>query len=97
MTTTLSTAIAADLRAYLDRALEAERGIRVTCDSHNLAVSLRQRLYRFRKTEQDAAKELYPAFDDPMHGRTVYDRLTITVEGDAVLIRNTKEPEVEEL
>lgn len=69
----------ADVRDYLDRALDTERGVRVVCETAGGAVNLRQRLYRWRAIDRKQNAELYPK-GDVMHGRSVYDALIVVLE-----------------
>lgn len=64
----------ADIRDILDRALEAPRGIVVTCATANEAIHWVSRLNYFRKKDREQSKAIYPA-DHPGHGRSLYDQL----------------------
>ncbi len=75
-----------DCAALLDQALESEKGVRITCDSKGMATNLRQRLYKARQLDQKQNAESYPK-GEPLHGRSVYDRLTVTVDENFVVIR----------
>lgn len=69
-----------DIRPYLDRALNAESGLRITLASHGQAVNLRQRLYKLRQLERIANLEVYPIGDE-RRGTSSWDHLIIDVSG----------------
>lgn len=67
-----------DLRALLDRALESPRGVELSLPTLNAAYTLRHRIYSLRETDRGQSRDLYPP-DDPKHGVSVYDILTIVL------------------
>lgn len=88
-----------NLRDVLDRALVADRGIRVPTASRGHAVNLRQRLYTLRTADRETSMKVYPE-GSPLHGRSAYDELVITLEKPEecnLLIRRGTPMEVEEL
>lgn len=78
-----------DCRAYLDRALESERGLRITCGSYGEAINLRQRMYKARQLDQKTSMKENPV-DDPKYGRSVYDKLSISIKKDEPYVRVMK-------
>lgn len=64
----------ADCREWLDAALESDRGIIITCNTHGEAVNLNQRLHRFRRMDRDSNRNTYPP-EHPLHRSSIYDGL----------------------
>lgn len=64
----------ADVREWFDRALASEKGLIVECETHGAAVSLNQRLHRFRRQDREANAVVYEP-GHPMHNSSVYDIL----------------------
>jgi hypothetical protein len=87
-----------DCRTYMDQALDAEKGIKITAETPGKAINLRQRFYKAISLDRKANFELYPA-GDPNHGRSAYDKLSIAVDGNFVILRkmDAVDLEVEEL
>ena len=84
-----------DVRAFMDRALDSERGVRIPVKDRNRAIHLRQRSYALRKLDRDISREVYPD-EDKRHGRSVYDCLVITIDPDGnMLIHKTSEADFE--
>lgn len=79
-----------DIRSALDQALEAPKGVRIICDSEKAAIRLRQRCQSFRKIDRAQNTKIYQE-GDPMWGRSVYDRLSFSLDGEAVVARPTRE------
>jgi hypothetical protein len=67
-----------DIREVFNKALEAQKGLRVPCTSRGSAIALRSRFHYFRMLDREDSKTIYPA-GHPLHGRTVYDRLVLRV------------------
>lgn len=67
-----------DLRPHLDRALGAERGIKITCDNHGQAVILRARFNYYRTLDRQTNGRTYEE-EHPLHRRSIYDRLIMRV------------------
>jgi len=67
-----------DARKVLDRALAAERGIRVMCKSNSAAITLRRRCNSLRKIDRYENAQIYPP-EHKMHRRSVYDALQLRV------------------
>lgn len=62
----------------MDKALEAEREVRVKCPTHGDAVTLRARCHSARSADRDSNGRVYSE-DHPMHKRSVYDKLTFRI------------------
>lgn len=77
-----------DIRALLDRALEAEHGIRVTHPTKGAAVHWRQRAYKFRLLDRARSKELYSVTSEAW-GTSVYDGLVIDIDDNVNFVRKT--------
>lgn len=67
-----------DVKELLDKALDAERGIKMTFDKHGYAINMRQRASRFRAMDRESSKTIYP-LGHPMHGRSPYDALAFRI------------------
>jgi hypothetical protein len=85
-----------DIRPYLDQALSAEKGIRITTPSKGSAVHLRQRLYTLRALERKNSLSIYDVGDE-RRGKSAYDDIAISVDECAVEIRKTTPIVVQEL
>ena len=67
-----------DVRGVLDKALAAEKGVRVPVSSEGSGRNLIQRLNSCRKSDRESNGKIYPE-DHPLHKRTPYDQLMIRV------------------
>lgn len=67
-----------DLKPHFDRALEAEKGIKIVCDSFAQATILRARFNYYRKLDRQANTKVYEA-DHPLYGKSLYDKLILRV------------------
>ena len=67
-----------DIREAFERALNAERGIRITCVSRGAATILRARFNYFRWMNRKENAHTYEP-DHPMWNRSVYDRLVLRI------------------
>lgn len=79
-----------DPRTILERALLAERGLRVTLPDAKLAVTFRHRCNKLRERDRKINKEIFPA-EDSRYGRSEFDRLTLRIEPEAptvVIVEN---------
>lgn len=89
-----------DIREIFDRALASAKGVRVKTETPGAAVQLRHRMNAFRSLARRENAKIYPE-DNPMHGRSVYDRLSLRVKkGEAaveVLVLSAELHEVEEI
>jgi hypothetical protein len=84
-----------DCRDFMDRALEAARGLRVRCESPGMARHLQVRLHRARRLDRKASCRAYdPA--DPQYGKSAYDPLSISLDGKDILITKRKNPDLPE-
>ena len=69
-----------DCFSLFDRALEADRGIRVEVDDIRAANYLRMRMHHARTIDRRDNKLIYPDPEDAMHGRSIYDIFVIRIE-----------------
>lgn len=67
-----------DCRALLDRALESERGLKVSVGTYGEAVRLRSRIHNFRRMDARENSRVHPS-DHPLHNASVYDELVIMI------------------
>jgi hypothetical protein len=84
-----------DVQAALDRALANGRGVRIRVESAGHATNLRQRCYKVRELDRRENAKIFP-HDNPMHGRSVYDALTMTPaedDGTVYLVIEVSSPE----
>lgn len=90
----------ADVREVFDRALAAEKGIRIKQASAGAAVSFRQRLYSFRKRDREESRKIYPP-EHPHHNASAYDELVAVIEPEfpdfVYIYKATARLEIEEL
>ena len=64
----------ADVRAILDRAIEAEKGLRLTFGTKKALGMFRFRCYAARKRDREQAVKAYD-YGDPRRGKSPYDSL----------------------
>lgn len=85
---------------HFERALSAERGIKIEVESKDAAVNLRMRLNRYRAEVRRQNQILFPP-DHPRHANTPFDSLIISIDGNDekgyVILRKRGKEEVEEL
>jgi hypothetical protein len=67
-----------DVREAFERALGAPKGIRVVCKDRGAAFVLRSRFNYFRTLDREENRKTYQP-DDPMYGKSVYDRLILRI------------------
>ena len=72
-------------KSLLDRALEEEHGLAVTCKNHGEAMALRSRLHWLRQQDRDANAITYEA-NHPLHGHSAWDNLICRVNGNVLTI-----------
>jgi len=86
----------ADVRGLLDRALAAERGIRVKFNKKGAAINLRQRMNHFRRLDRRENKQTYKP-GDPLYDRSQYDMLLFKLkdEGTEFILEVVKGSEAE--
>jgi len=83
----LSDAMAAydDCYEYFDRAIAAEKGIRILVADESAAYHLRLRINKARVLQREESRRIYPP-TDPRYGKSENDRFRITMhptaEGD---------------
>jgi len=71
-----------DVKQALDRAVQSEKGVRITFKSGSpeansaVATATRARMHRVRVLDRKNSTAIYPA-DHPMHGRSSWDILFI--------------------
>ena len=71
-----------DCEAFLNLAIEDEKGARIPFLTEGMANQFRVRLNYFRTLVRNDNREIHPARDDPMHGRSEYDVLQFTILPD---------------
>lgn len=81
MVTSTSRLSFTDCYDILDRALESERGVRITCEDEGQARHLRTRLHSARQIHRRDNAETYP-LGDPRHGSSEYDVLTVKLRAN---------------
>lgn len=69
-----------DCFVLFDRALEADRGIRVEVPDSDAATYLRMRMHHARTIDRRENKTTYPDPAEALHGRSVYDIFVIRIE-----------------
>src|SRR5512147_1877426 len=67
-----------DLREVFEKAMAAERGIKIICKSRSEAVVMRSRMNYLRKMDRKENGITYQS-DSPMHMRSIWDRLTLRI------------------
>jgi len=72
----LSPAAFPDARAFLDRALDSEKGTRAVFPTRRAALAFRFRCYTVRSRDRGRAAKIYPA-GTPGHGVSAYDSLSL--------------------
>lgn len=81
MPTSTSRLAYSDCLSLMDAALEDSSGIRVKCPDAGRAWYLRLRMNKARAVVRQENARDYER-DHPMHGRSVYDVIVITIEND---------------
>lgn len=66
-----------DIRPVLDRAVESEKGIRLTFEKNHEAVRWVSRANYIRTYTREQQKKIYPDPEDPNHHQCEWDRLII--------------------
>lgn len=74
----------------LSQALESTSGIRINCISHGMAIRYRKDLHSARSVDRDRNRAIYPS-DHPLHGKSVFDPLILSVPSDASYIEIRRE------
>ena len=85
-----------DCFGLFDRALEADRGIRIEVDDIRAANYLRMRMHHARTIDRRDNKLIYPDPEDAMHGRSIYDVFVIRIDGIAALVTALERASAEE-
>ncbi len=67
-----------DARAFLDRAVAAEKGSSATFETKAAATTFRFRCYTCRDRERKKNVKIYPE-DSPMYGASIYDTLMLVI------------------
>lgn len=73
----------------LDRAMLADKGIAMTCQSEEAAQSLRFKCYTFRTRMRKKTHSIYKP-TDPEYDKTPYDKLTFLVDQNKLIIRHPR-------
>jgi hypothetical protein len=72
-----------DCFALFDRALEADRGIRVEVDDIRAANYLRMRMHHARSIDRGENRVIHADPGDAMHGKSIYDIFVVRIEDAA--------------
>lgn len=72
-----------DIRPVLDRALDAEKGIRLSFERRSEAVRWVTRANHFRTYHRSQSRIMFPDANDPRHHQCIYDKLVIRRPFDA--------------
>lgn len=70
-----------DCETFFNSALEAERGVRLPFPSYGAAKQFQTRLHTFRVICRKDNAKIYPDVDAPLHGRSEYDPIRVSIEG----------------
>lgn len=68
-----------DCKEFLERALDAERGVRIPFRLEREAEHWRMRCNQFRSLDRKANKQIHE-LGTPMHGQSEYDTITMTIK-----------------
>ena len=82
-----------DERALLDRALDAPHGLKVDAQTPGAATSLRHRLNKLRALDREVNAKVYPDPNSPLHAKSSYDSLVITLSARFVRIEKRRLPD----
>lgn len=87
-----------DCRQIFERALAAERGIRITRKDKGSAVQLRHRMNAYRSAMRKESLKIYKE-GDPGWNKSPYDHLVLKVEDNILTVTPTtiEELQIEEL
>lgn len=88
----------AEAAEALNRALNSDKGIKIKCSDHGMAVLLRQRMNKYRLQDRRDNLVVYPE-GHPLHGASAFDCLVLRVKDEYVLVekREPEHLEIEEL
>lgn len=75
-----------DIRQVMDRALDSEKGVRLSFDNDTAARLFTLRCNTFRGLDRKENKKIYLEPTHTMHGRSVYDTLMVSRKGSVVEI-----------
>lgn len=67
-----------DVKGAMDKALESEYGVKITCATHGAAIKLRHRMNAARTQDRRENKKVYPE-DHVMYGNSPYDALVMRI------------------
>jgi len=74
-----------DVLQAFDKALESERGVRITLASPGKAINFRQRCYKFRLLDRARNAQVYPQ-GHHLHMTSPYDSLVISCAENTITI-----------
>ncbi len=69
-----------DIKDYFERAIDTERGIKITCADEKAATMYKHRINYFRVLHRKDNQRVYPE-GHPLHGRSPYDVFVIKQRG----------------
>lgn len=81
MGTSESRAAYPDCEKFYDAAMEADRGVRLPFQSYGAAKQFQTRCHVFRMLCRKDNAKIYPDPAEPLHMRSVYDPIRISIEG----------------
>ena len=73
----ISASALADARVFLDRVLEAKKGLKINFGDENKAKTFRFRCYTVRRRELERNQKIY---NDPDHRQTHWDSISFYIE-----------------
>ena len=79
MTAAKSTWSFPDCRAFMDKAVESEKGWQITFKERGQATAFRLRCYTARDRERKSNSKIYEV-GDPMHNSSVWQKLTFATQ-----------------
>lgn len=68
-----------DIEEIFERAIANGKGIRIKCPTPGAAKSIQVRAYKYRTIDRKENKKIFGP-DDPLHGRSAYDCLLLSVK-----------------
>lgn len=67
-----------DIREVFDKALNSNKGLRISCVNRGAAFVLRSRFNYFRTIDRRESAKIYPT-DHPMWAKSAYDKLVLRI------------------
>lgn len=76
-----------DVKEVLDKALESEKGLLLKFADEKAATRFRFRANNFRGLDRAENKKIYTEETHSLHGRSAYDTLALTIDGNKVKVK----------